>query len=130
MKIKSTTILTKFRNLFDAMFFQENFIYKYLVLYDRLLKDEKLVIKSYKETDDIVVLLSEHIENLSDISNKIFDLPCDLMFDLYSRYCVLLEFLTQNETINVSSYTSQKLFIELLNEIWRLGIPTFTRKLV
>lgn len=112
------------------MFFQENFIYKYLVLYDRLLKDEKLAIKSYKETDDIVVLLSEHIENLSDISNKIFDLPCDLMFDLYSRYCVLLEFLTQNETINVSSYTSQKLFIELLNEIWRLGIPTFTRKLV
>lgn len=130
MKIKSTTILTKFRDLFDAMFFQENFIYKYLVLYDRLLKDEKLAIKSYKETDDIVVLLSEHIENLSDISNKIFDLPCDLMFDLYSRYCVLLEFLTQNETINVSSYTSQKLFIELLNEIWRLGIPTFTRKLV
>ena len=130
MKIKSTTILTKFRSLFDAMFFQENFIYKYLVLYDRLLKDEKLVIKSYKETDDIVVLLSEDIENLSDISNKIFDLPCDLMFDLYSRYCVLLEFLTQNETINVSSYTSQKLFIELLNEIWRLGIPTFTRKLV
>ena len=130
MKIKSTTILTKFRDLFDAMFFQENFIYKYLVLYDRLLKDEKLAIKSYKETDDIVVLLSEYIENLSDISNKIFDLPCDLMFDLYSRYCVLLEFLTQNETINVSSYTSQKLFIELLNEIWRLGIPTFTRKLV
>lgn len=130
MKIKSTTILTKFRDLFDAMFFQENFIYKYLVLYDRLLKDEKLAIKSYKETDDIVVLLSEHIENLSGISNKIFDLPCDLMFDLYSRYCVLLEFLTQNETINVSSYTSQKLFIELLNEIWRLGIPTFTRKLV
>lgn len=130
MKIKSTTILTKFRDLFDAMFFQENFIYKYLVLYDRLLKDEKLAIKSYKETDDIVVLLSEYIENLSDISNKIFDLPCDLMFDLYIRYCVLLEFLTQNETINVSSYTSQKLFIELLNEIWRLGIPTFTRKLV
>ena len=58
MKIKSTTILTKFRDLFDAMFFQENFIYKYLVLYDRLLKDEKLAIKSYKETDDIVVLLS------------------------------------------------------------------------
>lgn len=130
MKMDSITILTNFREIFEALFLEEKFIYKYLVLFDRLIKDDNIPIKCYEETNNIVIDLSKHLDNLESLSTSMFDLPCDLMFDLYCRYCVLKEYLIKNETITVSSYKSQKLFVELLNSIWVLGIPTFTRKLV
>nr|DAZ25491.1 MAG TPA: putative translation initiation factor 2 domain protein [Caudoviricetes sp.] len=128
--MNSITILTNFRDIFEALFLEEKFISKYLVLFDRLIKDDNIPVKCYEETNDIVINLSEHLEDLEFLSNAVFDLPCDLMFDLYCRYCVLKEYLVKYEKITVSSYKSQKLFVELLNSIWLLGIPTFTRKLV
>lgn len=128
MKIKSTTILNKLDSILDAMFFSDEFIDKYAVLYDRLIKDENIKIAPYKETDNIIIEIGNNTSDLNRISKLVINLPCDYMFDLYCRYQVLYEYLENSETIEVSSYCTNKLFVELFNELWYAGIPKFSRK--
>ncbi len=128
IKIKTVEILNKYNDLFDALFFTDDFCDKYAVLFDRLLSEEQIEIKRYKETDDIVNKLSENIDDLQMSSKLVTSLPCDILFDLYSRYHVLFEYLEDKEFIEVSSTEKKELFIELFNDIWLYGIPTFTHK--
>lgn len=128
MKRKTVEILKQYNDLFNALFFTDEFCDKYAVLFDRLLSEENIKIKRYKETDKFVIKLSENIDDLQISSKLTFSLPCDLLFDLYSRYHVLFEYIEEKEFIEVSSTDNKKLFVELFNDIWVYGIPTFTHK--
>lgn len=128
MKIKTEEILNKYNDLFNALFFTDEFCDKYSVLFDRLLSEESIKIRRYKETDDFVEKLSQYIDDMIVSSEMINTLPCDLLFDLYSRYHVLFEYLEAKKMIDISSNDHKKLFVELFNDIWVYGIPTFTHK--
>ncbi len=127
-KIKSKTIIDKYNALFDAMFFDDFFVDKYAVLFDRLIARDKIEIRTYYETDSYVQELSIYINNYPEVTKFVLDLPCDIMFDLYYRYHILMEYLYDNDMINVSTYNRQQIFIELFTETWFQGITTFSRK--
>lgn len=128
MIIKSKTILNKYDNIFNALFFSDIFIDKYAVLYDRLIKDDEIKAQCYLETDTCILEISENLNNLSYLTEMMLELPCDLMFDLYHRYHILAEYLLGNDEVTVSSPKNKKLFIELFTKTWVIGIPTFSHK--
>lgn len=128
MKYKSSTILYDFEPIFDALFFTDSFYKKYTGLFDRLIGTDKVKIQPYKETDQLVKDLSEHLENLDELTNLYLQQSCDLMFDLYCRYHVLWEYLESNHDIRLPSNSPKTNFIALLNDYWLKGLPTFSRK--
>lgn len=127
MVIKTKTITNKYEDVFRALF-NDNFIDKYAVLYDRLISIEELAAKCYHETDDYIKNFANHLDDLLYLSETIQGMPCDLMFDFYHRYHILMEYLLSKESITVASSRNNKLFCELFTDIWLLGIPTFSHK--
>ena len=125
MKINSKTLIDKFDNVFTAMF-NDKFIDKYASFFDELISKEKISIKAYPETKDIIYYLSQYIDNPIKISQLFVDLPCNIMFDIYYRYHILMEYLYNNYQVDISAYNRQVIFIDLFTKIWLNGISTFS----